>query len=65
MSEAFISICDRYVYSKTLSDGVQSIVQQYAGVFTYGENALLPIGMKLPSVREFLCKRFGVELQST
>jgi hypothetical protein len=60
-NEALISICDRYVYSKTRSDSTQALVQQYAGTFKYGENSLMPVGIKLPSVRAFLRQKFGLD----
>jgi hypothetical protein len=61
INEALISICDRYVYSKTRSDQTQMLVQQYAGTFKYGVNSLMPVGMKLPSMRAFLRQRFGLD----
>jgi hypothetical protein len=61
INEALISICDRYVYSKTRSEQTQALVQQYAGAFRYGENSLMPVGIKLPSVRGFLRQRFGLD----
>jgi len=61
INEALISICDRYVYSKSRSDQTQALVQQYAGTFKYGENSLMPVGVKLPSVRGFLRQRFGLD----
>jgi hypothetical protein len=60
-NEALISICDRFVYSKTRSDQIQALVQQCAGTFKYGENSLMPVGIKLPSVRGFLRRRFGLD----
>jgi len=61
LNEALISICDRYVYSKTRSDQTQTLVQHCAGTFKYGENSLMPVGIKLPTVRAFLRQRFGLE----
>jgi hypothetical protein len=60
MNEALISICDRYVYSKNHSAEVDGTVQRYAGAFKYGKNALMPVGMKLPSAREFLRRQYGL-----
>ncbi|HWY55061.1 MAG TPA: DUF4238 domain-containing protein [Terriglobales bacterium] len=60
-NEALISICDKYVYSKTRSDQVQALTQQYAGAFRYGINSLVPIGMKLPSVRGLLRQWYGLD----
>jgi len=63
VNEALVSICDRYVYSKTRSDDVRRMVDSFAGMFRYGVNALMPVGLKLPSVaeaREHLRQRFGL-----
>lgn len=60
-NEALISICDKSVYSRTRSDQVQALTQQYAGAFKYGINSLMPIGMKLPSVRGLLRQWYGLD----
>jgi hypothetical protein len=60
-NEAMIGICDRYVYSKNLSEETDGIVQQFGGDFKYGVNALMPVGLKLPSARAFLRYRFGLD----
>jgi hypothetical protein len=60
-NEALISICDKYVYSKTRSDQTQTLVQQYAGMFKYGENSLMPLGIELPSVRRYLRQMYGLD----
>jgi hypothetical protein len=60
-NDALISICDRYVYTKTRSERIHESVKLYAGSFKYGINALLPIGMKMPKVRDFLLQLFGLE----
>jgi hypothetical protein len=39
-------------YSKTRFDDVQKAVDLYGGTFRYGVNALMPVGIKLPSVAE-------------
>jgi Protein of unknown function (DUF4238) len=52
INEAVISISDRYVYSKTLSDAVQKNVDLFGGSIRYGINALMPVGIQLPSVAE-------------
>jgi Protein of unknown function (DUF4238) len=52
VNEAVISISDRYVYSKTRSEEVQKSVDLFGGTFRYGINALMPVGIKLPSVAE-------------
>jgi hypothetical protein len=62
-NEALISICDRYVYSKARSDNTQKMVQLYAGTFRYGQNALMPVGLKLPTVRGYLRRLFGLDAE--
>jgi len=52
INEAVISISDRYVYSKVLSDTVQKNVDMFGGSIRYGINALMPVGIQLPSVAE-------------
>ena len=52
INEALISISDRYVYSKTRSETIQKNVDQFGGSIRYGINALMPVGIKLPSVPE-------------
>jgi Protein of unknown function (DUF4238) len=52
VNEAVVSISDRYVYSKTRSDELQKTVDLYGASFRYGVNALMPVGIKLPSVAE-------------
>jgi hypothetical protein len=61
LNDVFISICDRYVYSKTRSVKIHAAVQKCAGRFRYGENALMPIGMNLPTARQFLRMHFGLD----
>ncbi len=60
LTQAFVSICDRFVYSRTHSRHVQDVVQEYAGSSQYGKNAFMPLGVKLPSPRQFLRKHFGL-----
>lgn len=52
INEAMLSISDRYVYSKTLSEEVRKAVDLYGGSIRYGLNALMPVGLKMPSVPE-------------
>jgi len=48
LHEAVISICDRYVYSKSNADEIRTLVTNHAGQFRYGINALVSYGVKLP-----------------
>lgn len=63
-NEALISICDRYVYSKSRTDDIRRMVEQYAGTFRYGQNALMPVGLKLPTMRGLLRHRFGLDAEN-
>jgi hypothetical protein len=67
VNEAVVSISDRYVYSKTRSEEVQRTVDLYGGTFRYGVNALMPVGIKIPSVAEAaeaLRRVCGLKVQS-
>jgi hypothetical protein len=61
LNDVFVTISDRYIYSKTRSDEVDVAVQKYAGDCRYGVNAFMPIGLKLPTARQFLRLHFGLE----
>jgi hypothetical protein len=61
LNDGLISICDRYVYSKTLSPAIQEHVDKHGGDSRYGVNAFMPLGMKLPQVRQFLRTHFGLD----
>ena len=53
LRETVISICDRYVYSKTCSNSLQETVAHHAGDFRYGVNALMPTGVKFPDATSY------------
>lgn len=61
LNDVLVSICDRYVYSKTLSRTIQEHVDMYGGDRRYGVNAFMPLGIKLPQVRQFLRTHFGLD----
>jgi hypothetical protein len=52
VNEGVLSISDRYVYSKTCSEELQKTVDLYDGTIRDGVNALMPVGIKMPSVAE-------------
>jgi hypothetical protein len=57
VNEAVIRLCNRYVYSKTLSKDIQMMVDRYAGNVRYGINAFLPPGPRAPSAgRDYLLR---------
>lgn len=58
LNETLITICDRYTYSRTLSQHIHETVQKSAGICRYGVNALMPVGLKMPTARDFLRMRF-------
>lgn len=60
LNETVTSICDRYVYSKTCADAVQTLVANHAGEFRYGINALLPTGVTMPDARQLIRQHFGL-----
>jgi hypothetical protein len=61
LNDALISISDCYVYSKTLSSEIQERVDKYGGTSRYGVNAFMPLGLKIPTARQFLRAHFGLE----
>ncbi len=61
LNNALIDICDRYVYSKTLSDEIRQRVDQYGGSSRYGVSAFRLIGVKVPLAHEFLRTHFGLD----
>jgi hypothetical protein len=60
LHEVVISIYDRYAYSKTNADAVQTLVANHAGEFRHGINALMSYGVKLPDARQIIRQRFGL-----
>lgn len=64
LTQAFVSVSDRYVYSRTKLEGVDEVVQKYGGSARYGENAFVPLGLEIPSAREFLRAHFGLGPES-
>jgi hypothetical protein len=61
INEAVIRLCDRYVYSKTFSEEIEDLVSSYAGSVRYGENAFLPLGLKVPTAKDFLRETLGFD----
>ena len=61
LNEALIAISDRYVYSKVRSDEINDKVQKYAGSCRYGVSAFMPVGLELPTARQFLRLHFGLD----
>ena len=60
MNEAIIGICDRYTYSRSFSAEIGNLAQQVGGIFRYGKNALLPVGLNRPTAHDFLRRQFGL-----
>jgi hypothetical protein len=61
LNETFISLSDVYVYSKTYSAQVEQATQAYGGSFRYGVNAFIPVGLKVPTARQFIRLHFGLD----
>lgn len=53
LNEVLIMLCDRYVYSKTLSEEIKKSVDQSAGMARYGLSAFVRVGEERPSVKDF------------
>jgi Protein of unknown function (DUF4238) len=60
-----IRLCDRYVYSKTFSPEIQKLVDAYGGDAKYGKNAFLPLGMHIPTAKEFLRHSLGLSSEAS
>lgn len=54
INEIMVRSCDRYVYSKTHSDQIDQMVNEYGGTARYGVTTHIPLGMKLPKVKDFI-----------
>jgi Protein of unknown function (DUF4238) len=64
LNETLITICDRYTYSKTLSEQIQETVQKRAGICRYGVNALMPTGLNMPTAKQFLWMKFCADVNN-
>jgi hypothetical protein len=54
INNTIIELCERYVYSKTLSEGVRQVVDKMANERKYGVNAFVPLGIKVPTAKDFV-----------
>jgi hypothetical protein len=63
VNETIIRLCDRYVYSKTLSEDVRKFVDDQGGSAKYGKTAFLPLGLKIPTVKEHMRRFLGLDAQ--
>jgi hypothetical protein len=61
LNHTIVELCDRFVYSKTRSDEINTLVQQCANTRRYGENAFLPVGLKVPTAKDFVLHLLGLE----
>ena len=61
INEVLIRSCDRYVYSKTHTDQIKEMVNEYGGTARYGVTTHLPVGLKLPKVKEFIRRYLGLK----
>lgn len=60
INNTIIELCERYVYSKTLSEDVRQVVDKMANERKYGVNAFLPLDMKLPTAKDFVLHFLGL-----
>ncbi len=60
LNETIIRLCDRYVYSRTLSEEVRKMVDDYAGTTRYGVNAFLKTGLEMPNMKDFMRRHIGL-----
>jgi hypothetical protein len=63
LNEAVINLSDAYVYSKTYASDVEQTMNLYGGSSRYGVNAFVPIGLNLPTARQFLLRHFGIDAE--
>jgi hypothetical protein len=61
INEIIVRSCDKYVYSKTYSDRIKEMVNEFGGTATYGVTTHLPLGLKLPKVKEFIRRSLGLD----
>ena len=54
INNTVIELCERYVYSKTLSEEIRLAVDQFANSRQYGVNAFLPLGLNMPTAKDFV-----------
>jgi len=54
INRTIIELCERYVYSKSRTEGIRQLVDQFANTRRYGVNAFLPLGMNLPTAKDFV-----------
>ena len=60
VNEVIVRLCDRFVYSRTLSAEIQKTVDQCGGAAKYGESAFLPVGLQVPSLKHHLRTTLGL-----
>lgn len=58
LNEVMIRLCDRYVYSRTLSADVQRMVDELAGSARYGKTAFRRTGRF--DIKEFMRRQLGI-----
>lgn len=64
INEAIIRLCDRFVYSKSRSDDVAQTMAEYGNTAKYGETAFLPIGLRVPTAKDFVLHLLGLKPSS-
>jgi Protein of unknown function (DUF4238) len=54
INNTVIELCERYVYSKSRSEEIRKVVDQLANSRQYGVNAFLPLGLNVPTAKDFV-----------
>ena len=61
VNEVVVQLCDRFVYSKTFSEDIHNLVDELGGNKKYGESAFVPLGIVVPTVKDFLRQYLGLD----
>jgi hypothetical protein len=61
MNEIVVRCCDRFVYSKTLGDGIQAMVNAFAHTSVPGENAFIGQFPGTQQITVHLRKSMGIQ----
>jgi len=61
VNEVVVQLCDRFVYSKTFSEDIHNLVDELGGNKKYGESAFVPLGIVVPTVKNFLRQYLGLD----
>jgi hypothetical protein len=54
VNRTLIELCEKYAYSKTRSEEIRQMVDQGAHSRKYGVNAFVPLGLQIPTAKDFV-----------